>query len=378
MPPSPRALLTAARSTGQLWRSFPPAPTSAGRRRVAYVGWSGNGNLGDDAMLAAHRRLLLGWEVLQVPNHRGVTPLSALSLRQVSVICLGGGTLVLNGHFRETLERLMRAAPDAPRVMLGPGVEDLEFREGRRAGVMDEVAAWRPLLAEFERIRVRGPLSQATVTSMGLDADVVGDPALALPDQSRGPVAGAPTTGRARVGVNFGVTDDLWGGDHAAFRATVVSAISALVAAGHDVELIATTVQDRAHLVDVAGECARAGTPVAGPNAVGLAELDEALNRCTIVLGEKLHALVLAARLGIPTLALEYRPKCRDFQLSIGRGEQVLRTSDVTVDSLVDFVAAGLATVETDRPPLRQAVAAGELRLGQAAEAMRRTMAGVA
>jgi polysaccharide pyruvyl transferase WcaK-like protein len=249
----------------------------------------------------------------------------------------------------------MRAAPDAPRVMLGPGGLPGTPGPRRRAGVLDEVAAWRPLLGEFDRIRVRGPLSQATVTSMGLEADVVGDPALALPDQSSGPVDGTPPTGRARVGVNFGVTDDLWGGDH--------------------VELIATTVQDRVHLVDVAAECARAGTPVAGPNAVGLAELDEALHRCTIVLGEKLHALVLAARLGIPTLALEYRPKCRDFQLSIGRGEQVLRTSDVTVDSLVDFVAAGLATAETDRPPLRQAVAAGELRLGQAAEAMRQAMA---
>jgi hypothetical protein len=378
MPPSPHALLTAARSTGQLWRSFPPAPTSAGRRRVAYVGWSGNGNLGDDAMLAAHRRLLPGWDVLQVPNHRGVPPLTALSLRQVQVICLGGGTLILNGHFRETLERLMRAAPDAPRVMLGPGVEDLEFREGRRAGVLDEVASWRPLLAEFERVRVRGPLSQATVRSMGLEADVVGDPALALPDQSRGVVERTPPTGRARVGVNFGVTDDLWGGDHAAFRATVVSALSALVSAGHEVQLLATTVQDRAHLLDVAAECARVGTPVAGPNGVTLAELDEALGRCTIVLGEKLHALVLAARLGIPTLALEYRPKCRDFQLSVGRGEHVLRTSDVTVDSLVDFVGAGLASAEADRPALAQAVADGAGRLERAADGMRLAMGRVA
>jgi hypothetical protein len=122
---SPRALLTAARSTGQLWRSFPPAPVPGGRHRIAYVGWSGNGNLGDDAMLAAHRRLLPGWDLLQVPNHRGVKPLAELSLRQVPVICLGGGALILNGHFRETVERLMRAAPDAPRVMLGPGVMEL-------------------------------------------------------------------------------------------------------------------------------------------------------------------------------------------------------------------------------------------------------------
>ncbi|WP_369140403.1 polysaccharide pyruvyl transferase family protein [Modestobacter versicolor] len=377
MPPSPRALLTSARSTGRLWRSFPPAPASATRHRVAYVGWSGNGNLGDDAMIAAHRRLLPRWDVVQVPNHGGIAPLSAAALRRVSVICLGGGTLVLNGHFRETLERLMRAAPDAPRVMLGVGVEDLEFREGRRAGVAGEVAAWRPLLTEFDMVRVRGPLSQATVASMGLESLVVGDPAIALPDQSAGQPADRPA-GRVRVGVNFGVTDDLWGGDHAAFRASVVTAIGRLTAAGHEVALLATTVQDRAHLSEVARECAAAGVTVSGPNAVGLAELDTALKRCSVVVGEKLHALVLGARLGIPTLALEYRPKCRDFQLSVGRGDWVLRTSELTADTLVDFVTAGLAAADADRPALRRSVEDLGLRLERAAEAMRLAMARVA
>ncbi|WP_166503366.1 polysaccharide pyruvyl transferase family protein [Modestobacter italicus] len=342
------------------------------------MGWSGNGNLGDDAMIAAHRRLLPGWDVTQVPNHGGFAPLSGAALRRVAVICLGGGTLVLNGHFRETLERLMRAAPDAPRVMLGVGVEDLEFREGRRAAVLSEVATWRPLLTEFEQVRVRGPLSQRTVASMGLDSVVVGDPAIALPDQSPGDPTGQRPSDRARIGVNFGVTDDLWGGDHAAFRSTVVAAIGRLVGAGHDVALLATTVQDRVHLSEVARECSAAGVTVAGPNSVGLAALDTALKRCSVVVGEKLHALVLAARLGIPTLALEYRPKCRDFQLSVGRGDWVLRTDDLTVEALVDFVTAGLAAAEEDRAELRRSVEDLGLRLERAAESMRLAMGRVA
>ena len=373
MPAHPRALLTRARTTGQVWRSFPPPPADA-RHRVAYVGWSGNGNLGDDAMIAAHRQLLPGWEMVQVPNGRGLDRLSRSALRRVPVVCLGGGTLVLNGHFRETVERLVVAAPAAPRVMLGVGVEDLGFRQGRRAGVLDEVDAWRPLLTGFDRIRVRGPLSAGTVAEMGLEAVVVGDPALALPPQVPSADAGTGTA----VGVNFGVTDDLWGGDHAAFRATVVAAVGRLVAAGHEVVLLATTTQDRAHLLQVAAECRSAGVAVAGPNAVGLAELDVALSRCAVVVGEKLHALVLAARLGIPTLALEYRPKCRDFQLSVGRGAHVLRTSDLDVGTLVAFVVDGLATAATDRAPLLAAVAERRTALRHAAEEMRLAMAGAA
>ena len=375
MPASARALLHGARATGRVWRSFPPPPADA-RRRVAYVGWSGNGNLGDDAMIAAHRLLLPGWDVVQVPNHAGLTRLTDAALRRVSVVCLGGGTLVLNGHFRETLERLLRAAPDAPRVVLGVGVEDLGFREGRRAGVGAEVEAWRPLLTQFDRVRVRGPLSAGTLDSTGIEAVVTGDPALALPPQS--PAAHGVATGTTagtRVGVNFGVTDDLWGGDHAAFRATAVAAVGRLVAAGHQVALLATTTEDHAHLTRVAAECRAAGTPVQGPNAVTLAALDTALAGCAVVVGEKLHALVLAARLGIPTLALEYRPKCRDFQLSVGRGDRVLRTSDLDVDTLVAFVTAGLAAAPTERAPLRAAVQERTTALGHAAEQMRLAMA---
>jgi polysaccharide pyruvyl transferase WcaK-like protein len=108
---------------------------------------------------------------------------------------------------------------------------------------------------------------------------------------------------------------------------------------------------------------------------VTLAALDTALAGCAVVVGEKLHALVLAARLGIPTLALEYRPKCRDFQLSVGRGDRVLRTSDLDVDTLVAFVTAGLAAAPTERAPLRAAVQERTTALGHAAEQMRLAMA---
>jgi hypothetical protein len=375
---SPRALLTRARSTSLLWRSFPPAlPGRPAGHRVAYVGWAGNGNLGDDAMIAAHRLLLPRWDVAQVPNTAGPDRLDAPALRRAAAVCLGGGTLILNGHFRQTLERVVRTVPDAPRVMLSVGVEDLSFQQGRRAGVADEVVAWRPLLAGFDRIRVRGPLSRDTVESMGLEAVEVGDPALALPDQSR-PDVPRRTGGPSRIGVNFGVTDDLWGGDHAAFRSVLVRGVRELVAAGHEVVLLATTTADRAHLARVQRECAGFGAPVHGPNAVTLAALDEAIRDCTLVVGEKLHALVLAARLGVPTLALEYRPKCRDFQLSIGRGEHVVRTSELTVSSFLAFVTAGLAAADTDRPALRDAVADRVRGLHHAAECMRLSMAGAA
>ncbi|TQN37955.1 polysaccharide pyruvyl transferase [Blastococcus colisei] len=322
-------------------------------------------------MLAAHRSLLPEWDILQVPNPPGIERMTAPLLRRVAAICLGGGTLIFNGHFRRTLETLMRAAPDAPRVMLSVGAEDLDYREGRRAGVTTEVQRWRPLLSEFESIRVRGPLSQEALRLAGLQSVVVGDPALALPTALVS--AESTTEARARVGVNFGVTDDMWGGNHSAFRAAMVATVRRLVDDGHDVVLLATTLQDHAHLREISTELARQGTTVRGPNKVTLPALDAALQDCDIVVAEKLHALVLAARFAIPTVALEYRPKCRDFQLSIGRGGQVLKTSEVDTEVLSRMVTNELnASHERDR--LSGVVKHHQAELRRSAAMMERAM----
>ncbi len=48
--------------------------------------------------------------------------------------------------------------------------------------------------------------------------------------------------------------------------------------------------------------------------------------------------MVLAAAAGVPALAIDYRPKCRDFQASIGRSEWVVSTLEVTRDVILDAV----------------------------------------
>jgi len=59
------------------------------------------------------------------------------------------------------------------------------------------------------------------------------------------------------------------------------------------------------------------------------------------VVAERLHAAVLAAAVGTPFVALEYRPKVRDFAASVGFEEYTLRTDDL--DGLEERVRAAIA-----------------------------------
>jgi polysaccharide pyruvyl transferase WcaK-like protein len=62
--------------------------------------------------------------------------------------------------------------------------------------------------------------------------------------------------------------------------------------------------------------------------------------RCTVVVGERLHAVVLAAGAGVPAVMVEYQPKCRDFMASIDRSEWCVRTDEITAANVLERVEA--------------------------------------
>lgn len=349
----------ARRRLGELRRSAGYVPFLRSRgRSVAYVGWSGNGNLGDEAMLSAHQQLLAPWDVRQVPNLPRNPVLAAVGRAGAfGAVCLGGGTLIFNGHFRETLGALLDAAPHAPRTMLSVGVEDPTYAVGRRARTGEEPALWAPILRRFPTVRVRGPRSAATLADVGIEAQVVGDPALALalPEGLPDPLAGGPAPRDGGVvGINVGITDDLWGQDEEGLLAHVRELARSLVARGAEVRLISTTTEDTAPLERLAAEVPGA----VAPPACDLDTVLRALAGCDVLVGEKLHALVLAARVGVPGIAMEYRPKCRDFQQSVGRERYTLRTDELTAGSLLELVDEVLADLDAQRAAMVAEVAA--------------------
>ena len=59
---------------------------------------------------------------------------------------------------------------------------------------------------------------------------------------------------------------------------------------------------------------------------------------CHVFVGLKLHAVVLASAAGVPSLILEYHPKCWDFQASLGRDRYSLRTDALDADRLLVLV----------------------------------------
>jgi polysaccharide pyruvyl transferase WcaK-like protein len=68
--------------------------------------------------------------------------------------------------------------------------------------------------------------------------------------------------------------------------------------------------------------------------------LRRSIAECDVLVGQRLHSVVLAAAVGVPAVAIDYRPKCRDFQLSIDRQDWTVSTIDITAGGVLDMVIA--------------------------------------
>lgn len=317
---SARAVVRAfrARRAGARRAAEPSVALSSARPVVRYVGWTGHQNLGDEAMLAAVRTLMPWAEI---------DP----SAEDPDLLMLGGGTLFnANGGYLSHVERL--DSPYIDRVVFGTGVRSPSYW-----GVTEPVERWWDILDSSLAVTVRGPDSERHLRRFGYEGqvDVIGDPALALerPDNVER-VAGRVVVCHVYTGGRC------WGGDDLAVFDRLAQTIARLTAEGREVVIMTAYPGDDRWAMSIMRD---AGHPHLS-YVPGYADLDatlELLSSSDLVIGERLHGAVLAAAVGTPFVAVEYRPKLRDFARSIGREDDVVRTDEMErLDEVVDAVIA--------------------------------------
>jgi glycosyltransferase involved in cell wall biosynthesis len=310
------------------WRPPPGAWVQPDPPRVHYVGWTWQSNLGDDAMLAAAKQLLRWGDVAE---HE-----------RAELLLLGGGTLINRSDYLEQLIR--RDSPRAERAVFGTGVADPRYW-----GLVEPVEGWVRFLQSCCYVGLRGPGSLQTVRGWGYtgEAEVLGDPALSLTP--------SPDIGRDsdRVVVSPAWTGgELWGKDDRPVLSALAEAVRSMAADGREVVMMSCHPADDRHIFEM---MRAAGLPeldyVAGYDDVA-ASID-LLASAGLVVSERLHGSVLAAAAATPFVAIEYRPKVRDFAVSVGMEDAVLRADAVSVSSLLERVG----DVESRRPAVLDVMA---------------------
>jgi polysaccharide pyruvyl transferase WcaK-like protein len=298
-------------------------------RSICYVGWHGQGNLGDDAIYDAVRSQLQDALFIDLPLYPRAIASSmtrALPARaRRSNLLLGGGTCIGRRNWRRILQFGLSLTKGHRAFAIGAGVEDPSFVGVRSYSDKNELAKWQKILSRFEIVSVRGPQSAELLSGIGVEAEVSGDPALLL----------APPTTQAvpgRIGVNLGFGDDLCGHDPQRVATEMAQACKVLSLQGHEFVGILMNKDDRKWTeMALSGVSSHVRFVNASTSERAICELAA----CSMVIVSRLHAAILASISGTPTVLLEYQPKCMDFARSIGNEYFSIRTDIISADLIV-------------------------------------------
>lgn len=153
----------------------------------------------------------------------------------------------------------------------------------------------------------------------------------------------------------------LWGGSDERVVEALAWATSLFLSEGRDVIMLASSPDDDGQILQISRRCEASLEFVQG--YLDQTEAIETIASADVVIGERLHACVLAAAVDTPFVPIEYRPKLRDFAASVGVEDLVIRSDEVTGEALVERVADAVTAgtgqisrhVDTYRKRLRSA-----------------------
>lgn len=313
---------------------------------LGYIGYVGYNNFGDELLFTAITRLftaqMIAYDGAAEPMHRDPRYRLRKRLRMYRLlkpklydgVLLGGGTLINREAF---LSRLQQAIGQYPCATLGTGVCEPQFWQQHHPQVdhMVLMQRWADSLKRVQYLSVRGPQSAQTLQSYGLDAQVIGDPALSIGALRRN------YRRTRRVAVNVGSHGIQWG-EQSSITQTVQRLCFALHREGWWVEFFALNDIDWGIVTQISSAMAEAfKRPFPCTLATDIDTTLAYVQTCDLVIGQRLHATVTAHACGVPALALSYAPKCDDYMAGMGLELFAIRTDTLApTETCIDELMA--------------------------------------
>jgi len=278
------------------------------RKKIGYIGWVGHGNIGDEAMFQAIQRLFSPSSLLSYSHIKKIIQWDVKNKAGLfKGVCLGGGTIINTGYIKEVRDALNS---NYKVFAFGSGVSDSSLSEQNTydSKNFDE---WIKLLHSCLFVGVRGPDSQAILAKKGVKATIIGDPALSF---CRDVVV--PKSGNKIAGINVGYATGAMAFSANKIRETILDVCRRMKDDGWRFIFYPMWEKDLKEIKPIADDLGDAGTIFKSTNSIE--GLLTSMESCDVVIGQKLHSVILAAAANTPGIMIEYRPKCLDFMRSIG------------------------------------------------------------
>tara|TARA_A100001391_G_scaffold167151_1_gene127423 strand:- start:658 stop:1788 length:1131 start_codon:yes stop_codon:yes gene_type:complete len=290
-----------------------------------YIGAAASKNLGDILLFDAIKKLLKGVSLIpncptgsfkdtrsQIAMRKSIDRLLRFG-RRVDAVVIGGGTL-LNDRYFHSLINFYAAGNDLPVYVVGTGVESIDLYGDNLHQVL-------PVLERSLFTGLRDQTSAQLISDLGIECQTIGDPVVLL-HQPIARTVKSPT----HIGLNVGCDFGKMLAEQERINCIVDALLSSEKYSNCQFEFFCMHPND----VSVAKQIVRAHPNrrlSVGEVFTGLNDCEQSLSRYDMVISQRLHGVVCATSMGIPSISLAYRPKCIRYMESVGMAEFVVNLS---------------------------------------------------
>lgn len=293
-------------------------------------GYPDSTNLGDVALFRAYEFLFKDYNFIHY-NEGIFNYLLSKIFRLKFRAILGGGTLINDMSLKEAQESF-RLFPEL--YVFGTGVAQPSFF-GNFSEWKDTMHLWKPILDNSPYVGIRGPLSLSLLKKHQIKAEIFGDPVLALSNpENIGNQIYKPKT----IGINIGGSAGrMWGGE-ISMSQKFTELVCEIKANGFEVHWFVVWSSDL-EITEIVAK----NTGTSGNIHTIYEDHNEYFNKVrqmSVFAGVKLHSVIMAHCEYVPSIMIEYRPKCSDYMQSVGEGENNVRVDQLDTQELTKKIVS--------------------------------------
>lgn len=313
----------------QMWRNyFSVKPV------IIYIGAANSRNLGDVLLFQAIKNVLE--DAILIPNFPTSSIKNTIAIqlievignfifkgfRQSSAIMVGGGTLLNSRYFFLILQKYFK--PNLPLFIFGSGMQDIEVWGNH---LEQELSIYQTSLS----IGVRDFYAQKILQQVNIDSKVIGDPVLYICK---------PKTNHRkkiqRIGINIGCDYVKISTEQNSVNEAIKNLVEIFLEQGFEIEFFAMHNHDQKEIYKLRQHEKLKSISV-WDNYHNWEEFLIKIHDFDLVIGQRLHSVVVACGSGIPCISLSYRPKCLHFMESFYLEKYCLELSDLAVEKVLSL-----------------------------------------
>ncbi len=313
-------------------------------KNILYLGWLGEGNVGDDMLFELFKNMLYKYTTLERNNISftidtyPIVENYEVNVSTYDLIVLGGGSLIHLLYWLNICEEAI--GKGIPVVSWGTGYDEQYKIEDFESITISngDLSRYQSIYDAFSYLSVRGPFTKNMLRNIGVKRTIheIGDPALFYASEMLGDTF--KTTDSKEVIVNWGTSyNHIFGNDELLVEDELVKVIHQLLDRGYKITIYPIWTEDRIAVKRLASKVNR-------PNCSYYSIVYDArtllkvIQNCYFSINVKLHANVLAASVNKPFISLAYRGKCFDFAKTVQCLDYALATDEVTSTRVLDLV----------------------------------------